>query len=205
MKVVSKFVGTAILSAAFLASCAVAQEAKPGSEVKAETKTTKEVAPVLNFTMKSLDGKDVPLSQYAGKVVLLANTASKCGLTPQYAGLQTLHKKYSEKGLTVLGFPANNFNGQEPGSNLEIGEFCQKNYGVEFPMFSKISVKGDDQAPLYKFLTNADTNPKFAGDITWNFEKFLVGRNGEIVARFSPKTKPDAPEVIQAIEAELAK
>ena len=204
MKVVSKLAGTVVLGAAFLVSCAFAEDAKP-KQAESEVKITKEVAPVLKFTMKSLDGKDVELSKYAGQVVLMANTASKCGLTPQYAGLQALHKKYNEKGLAVLGFPANDFNQQEPGSNLEIGEFCQKNYGVEFPIFSKIAVKGEEQAPLYKHLTSAETNPNFAGDITWNFEKFLIGRNGEVVARFSPKTKPDAPEVIAAIEAELAK
>jgi glutathione peroxidase len=166
---------------------------------------SKAVPTALNFSMKSLAGQDVHLSKYAGRVVLMVNTASKCGLTPQYKGLQALHKQYAGKGLAVLGFPANNFAGQEPGSNEDIGLFCQKNYGVDFDMFAKISVKGDDIAPLYKHLTAKETNPQFAGDISWNFEKFLIGRNGEIVARFFPKTAPDAPEVIKAIETELAR
>jgi glutathione peroxidase len=136
---------------------------------------------------------------------LMVNVASKCGLTPQYEELEALHEKYHDKGLAVLGFPANEFGKQEPGSNEEIGEFCKKNYGVEFDMFSKVVVKGDDKCDLYKFLTSKETNGKFAGDISWNFEKFLVNKKGEVVARFKPQTKPDAPEVIKAIEAELAK
>jgi glutathione peroxidase len=174
-------------------------------DAKGKTQKTMPTPTALNFTMKSLDGKDVKLSKYEGKVVLMVNTASKCGLTPQYKGLQELHKTYAGKGLAVLGFPANNFGQQEPGSDLEIGSFCQKNYGVDFDMFSKISVKGDDIAPLYKHLTAKETNPKFSGEISWNFEKFLIGRNGEIVARFAPKVAPDSAEVTKAIEAELAK
>ena len=161
---------------------------------------------VLNYKMKSLDGKEVDLAaKYKGKVVLLVNTASKCGLTPQYKALEALHEKYAGKGLSIIGFPANNFGAQEPGSDSEIGEFCLKNYGVKFDMFSKISVKGDDKAPLYKFLTEKETNGAFAGDITWNFEKFLVGKDGKVIARFAPRTTPDAEEVVKAIEAELAK
>ena len=134
----------------------------------------------------------------------MVNVASKCGLTPQYKALQKLHEEYAEQGLSILGFPANNFGKQEPGSDEDIATFCQKNYGVEFDMFSKISVAGEDQAPLYAFLTSEKTNPKFAGKIKWNFEKFLVNRDGEIIARFSPRTKPNAEEVIKAIEAALA-
>ncbi|MCX5659766.1 MAG: glutathione peroxidase [Planctomycetota bacterium] len=155
--------------------------------------------------MNSLAGQPVELTKYKGKVVLMVNTASKCGLTPQYKDLEALHEKYAEKGLSILGFPANDFGKQEPGSDEEIGSFCQKNYGVKFDMFSKIVVTGKEKAPLYDFLTNAKTDPKFPGEISWNFEKFLVGRNGEIVARFAPRVTPNSPEVIKAIEAELAK
>lgn len=160
---------------------------------------------VLDYTMKSLDGHDVNLSKYKGKVVLMVNVASRCGLTPQYKGLEALHEKYRDQGFSILGFPANNFGQQEPGTNEEIHQFCQKNYGVKFDMFSKISVKGDDKAPLYKYLTEQDPIGKTKGDISWNFEKFLIGRNGQVVARFEPKTTPESPEVVKAIEIELAK
>jgi glutathione peroxidase len=162
------------------------------------------VPPALNHTMKSLEGKDVNLAQYKGKVVMMVNTASKCGLTPQYKQLEAIYEKYKERGFVILGFPANNFGAQEPGSDQEIGAFCEKNYGVKFPMFSKISVKGEDKAPLYQYLTSDKLPVDPKGDISWNFEKFLLNRNGEVVARFSPKTTPDAAEVTQKIEAELA-
>jgi glutathione peroxidase len=173
--------------------------------VYAADKGANKVPDVLNFKMKSLTGKDVDLSKYKGKVVLMVNVASQCGLTPQYEGLEDLHEKYAGKGLSILGFPANEFGKQEPGTDSEIAEFCQQNYGVKFDMFSKVVVKGDGQCPLYKFLTSKDTDPKFPGDITWNFEKFLISRDGQIVARFAPKVTPDSPEVTSAIEAELAK
>jgi glutathione peroxidase len=163
------------------------------------------VASALNFQMKSLDGKPIDLSKYQGKVVLIVNVASKCGLTPQYKGLEELHEKYADKGLAILGFPANEFGKQEPGTDKEISEFCTKNYGVKFDMFSKIVVKGDGQCDLYKFLTSEETDPKFPGDIKWNFEKFLIDRQGNIVNRFAPTVKPDAPQLLEAIEAELAK
>jgi glutathione peroxidase len=162
-------------------------------------------AHVLDYTMKDINGKDVDLSKYKGKAVMIVNVASKCGLTPQYEQLQELHTKYSKKGLSILGFPANNFMGQEPGTDEEIRQFCALKYDVEFDMFSKISVKGEDQADLYEELTSKKENKGFGGDIIWNFEKFLVNREGNVVARFAPKTKPDAPEVIAAIEKELAK
>lgn len=171
----------------------------------AQSKGGAKVSGPLSFTMKSLDGKTVELSQYKGKVVMIVNVASKCGLTPQYQQLESLYEKYADKGFVIIGVPANNFGGQEPGTDAEIAEFCKKNYGVKFPMLSKVSVKGDDKCDLYKFLTSKETNPKFAGEITWNFEKFIIGRNGEVVARFAPRVKPDAPEVIAVIEAELAK
>ena len=175
------------------------------ANANADEKKADPSAGPLQFTVKDIDGKDVNLSQYKGKTVLIVNVASKCGNTPQYAQLQELHKKYAERGLVVLGFPANEFRAQEPGTNEQIKEFCTSKYGVEFPMFSKVVVKGDGQAPLYQYLTSTQTNPKHAGEITWNFEKFLVGRDGQVVNRFKPRTKPDAPEVVQAIEAELAK
>lgn len=158
------------------------------------------VGPALNFTMESIDGKPVKLSKYQGKVVLMVNVASKCGLTPQYEELEALHEKYTEKGLTVIGFPANEFGKQEPGTNKEIAEFCKKDFGVEFPMMAKVVVKGEGQCDLYKYLTDNDKKP-----ISWNFEKFLINRKGEVVARFEPRTSPDDEKVIKAIEAELAK
>ncbi len=137
--------------------------------------------------------------------MLVVNVASKCGFIPQYEQLQTLYQKYGPKGLAVLGFPCNQFKAQEPGTAEEIREFCRLNYGVTFPMFAKIEVNGDGACPLYKHLTSMDTKPKGPGKIDWNFEKFIIGRNGKVVARFAPKTKPDSPEVIKVIEAELAK
>ncbi len=159
----------------------------------------------LDFKMKDINGKEVDLSNYKGKVVLMVNVASKCGNTPQYKSLEELSSKYKDKGLAVLGFPANEFGKQEPGSDQEIKDFCTKNYGVDFDMFSKIVVKGSGIAPLYQYLTAKETNPQFAGDISWNFEKFLVGRDGKVVARFKPATKPDSDEVVKAIETELGK
>ena len=165
----------------------------------------KKVPAALNFKMTRLDGKPAELSDYKGKVVLMVNVASQCGYTPQYKGLEELHEKYAGKGLAVLGFPANEFGKQEPGTDAEIATFCEKNYGVKFDMFSKVVVKGEGQCPLYKFLTSKDTDPKFAGDVKWNFEKFLIGRNGEVVGRFESKVKPESDELVSAIETELQK
>lgn len=159
---------------------------------------------VLDFTVKNIDGKDVNLSDYHGKVVMIVNVASKCGLTPQYEGLQAAYEKYKDKGFVVLGFPANEFGKQEPGTNEEIKAFCTTNYSVTFPMFSKIVVKGEGIHPLYKFLTSKETNPEYAGEIGWNFAKFLIGRDGKVVARFDPRTPPDDEKVTQAIEQALA-
>ncbi len=158
---------------------------------------------VLDFTMKDIDGKDVKLDTYKGKVVMIVNTASKCGLTPQYEGLQALYDKYKDKGLVILGFPANNFMGQEPGTEAEIKEFCTLKYKVTFPMFAKISVKGEDQHPLYNFLTNKATTPDFAGDISWNFNKFVIDRTGKVVARFGSQDAPQAENVVTAVEKYL--
>lgn len=181
-----------------------------GTVVNAETKEKgleKQSKP-LEVKMKTLDGKEVNLAKkYEGKVVLLVNVASKCGLTPQYEQLQALHEEFADEGLAVVGVPCNQFNGQEPGSAEEIATFCEDKYGVEFDLLEKVNVKSDeeDQSPLYKFLTSKETNPKFAGNISWNFEKFLINRNGEVVARFKPRMKPDDPALLKKLKAELAK
>jgi glutathione peroxidase len=160
---------------------------------------------VLNFKMKGIDGKEVDLSKYQGKVVMFVNVASKCGLTPQYKALQEVYDKYSKDGLVIVGVPANEFGKQEPGTDLEISKFCTDKYNVTFPMLSKVVVKGKGITPLYEHLTSKTTDPKFSGEIKWNFTKFLISRNGEIVNRFEPRVKPDAKEVTSAIEAELKK
>lgn len=164
------------------------------------------VPAALNFKMKSIDGKEVDLAKkYAGKVVLVVNVASECGLTPQYEQLEALHEKYAGKGLAVVGVPCNQFGKQEPGSDAEIAEFCKSTYDVKFDLLSKVDVNGDSACELYKHLTALDTAPAKKGKIAWNFEKFVIGKNGEVVARFAPQTKPDDPEVIKTLEAELAK
>ncbi len=157
---------------------------------------------VYSFTLNSIDGKPAPLANYKGKVVLIVNVASQCGYTPQYSALEATYEKYKEQGLVILGFPANNFGAQEPGTNEEIKTFCSRKYSVTFPMYSKISVKGDDQSPLYVYLTK-DTGPGISGEIKWNFTKFLVDRNGKVVQRFEPAVTPDSKEVIAAIEQQL--
>jgi glutathione peroxidase len=155
---------------------------------------------VHDFTMDALNGTPTPLSNFKGKVMLVVNVASQCGYTPQYEGLQALYAKYKGQGLVLAGFPANNFGGQEPGTNEEIGAFCKSKFGVTFPMFSKISVKGADKAPLYKFLTD-----KTGSEIQWNFTKFLVDRNGNIIKRFEPAVEPLSPEIVSAVEGALRK
>ena len=160
---------------------------------------------VLRFRMKSLAGDEVDLSRYQGKVVMIVNVASKCGYTGQYEQLQRLHEKYADQGLAILGFPCNQFLGQEPGSAEEIQAFCQKNYGVTFDMFAKVEVNGENACELYQVLTSLDTQPKGAGRISWNFEKFLIDRDGMVVGRFGSSTQPDAPEIVAIIERELAK
>lgn len=158
---------------------------------------------VYDFSLPSIDGSPSPLSTYKGKVLLLVNVASKCGYTPQYKGLEALYEKYKDQGLVVIGFPANNFGGQEPGTNEEIKTFCSRTYHVSFPMYSKISVKGEDKAPLYRFLTDKDANPATGGEIGWNFTKFLVDKNGKVIARFDSKVPPEAPELTSAVEQAL--
>ena len=158
---------------------------------------------VHEFTMDALNGTPTPLATFKGKVLLLVNVASQCGYTYQYEGLQALYMKYKDQGLVIAGFPANNFGGQEPGSNAEIGAFCKSKFGVTFPMFSKISVKGSDKAPLYQFLTDPKTNPKTGGEIPWNFTKYLVDRDGKVLARFDAPVEPESKELTSAIEAAL--
>jgi glutathione peroxidase len=158
---------------------------------------------VLDFTLNSLDGKPAPLADYRGKVVLIVNVASRCGYTPQYTGLEKIYEKYKDQGFVILGFPANNFGGQEPGTNEEIKTFCSSKYQVTFPMYSKVSVKGADATPLYQFLTDKKSNPATGGEIEWNFTKFLVDRSGKVIARFEPAIEPESSGVTGAIEKAL--
>lgn len=173
-----------------------------GKDVKAAV-TAETAKSVLDFTMQDIDGADVPLSKYKGRVLLIVNGASKCGLTPQYEQLEALQDRYGKDGLAVLVFPANNFNGQEPGTNKDIKEFCQGKYSASFDLFAKVSVKGEDQCELYKFLTSKDQQGERGGEIKWNFTKFLVGRDGKVIERFEPRTKPDDEKVTGAIEKAL--
>jgi glutathione peroxidase len=155
-------------------------------------------ASIHDFTMKTIDGKEMPLSSFKGKTVLVVNVASKCGFTPQYTALEAVYEKYKNKGFVIVGFPANNFGGQEPGTDEEIQTFCRSKYMVTFPMFSKISVLGADKAPLYRYLTSTG-----GGEIKWNFTKFLVDKDGKVITRFETPVTPDSPEVISAIEKAL--
>jgi glutathione peroxidase len=167
--------------------------------------TAVSAASIYDFTIKSIDGQPVNLKAYKGKVVLLVNVASKCGFTPQYAGLEALYEKYKDRGLVIIGIPANNFAQQEPGTNEEIKTFCSRKYNVTFPMMSKVSVLGNDETPLYRSLTDKSSDPKFGGDIKWNFTKFLFDRNGNLVARFEPPVTPDSAEVQTAVESALGR
>lgn len=157
-------------------------------------------ATITDITVKTIDGKEQPLAEYTGKVLLIVNVASRCGYTPQYTGLEALYQQYHAQGLEVLAFPCNDYGGQEPGTNEEIVQFCSTTYDVTFPLFDKVHAKGAQQHPLYSRLTAVDS----AGDVSWNFEKFLVNKKGEVVARFKSAVKPDAPELIGAIEQALA-
>lgn len=203
-----------VLALSVLAGCgwaALAQEARPdkekpgGANVAAERKslTWDKAASALDFVVTDIDGKEVDLAKHRGSVVLIVNVASNCGFTKQYKELQALHKNYAEKGLRILAFPSNDFGGQEPLDNEAIKGFCQKNYSVEFDLFAKVQVKGEQSAPLFRFLTAKEKNEKFGGELKWNFTKFLVDRKGQVIARFEPRVKPDDPEVIRAIEAAL--
>ncbi len=158
---------------------------------------------VYDFKLPDIGGQEVSLGRFSGKVLMLVNVASRCGFTPQYAGLQRLYERYRERGLEILGFPANDFLRQEPGSNEQIKAFCTLNYGVSFPMFSKISVKGRKIHPLYKYLTDKTSDPEFGGPITWNFTKFLVDRTGHVAGRFSPREEPESERLVSALEGLL--
>src|ERR1700733_6471656 len=163
------------------------------------TGTTFAASNIYDFTLPSIDGTPMPLSQFKGKVVLLVNVASPCGYTPQYSALEAIYEKYKAQGFVIVGFPANNFGAQEPGTNEEIKTFCSRKYSVTFPLYSKVSVKGDDETPLYQYLTK-QTAPPISGEIKWNFTKFLVDKNGKVVQRFESAVTPDSPEVVSAIE-----
>lgn len=170
----------------------------------AAAKKEETMAPIYEITVKDIDGKDMPLRQYAGKVMLIVNVASKCGFTPQYEGLEKLYRTYKDKGLVIIGFPANNFMWQEPGSDTDIKQFCKMKYDVTFPIASKISVKGNDMHPLYRLLTAKGTNPKTAGDVGWNFTKFLIARDGSVAARFESAVTPESAEIVKAVEGLIA-
>jgi glutathione peroxidase len=194
-----KFIYLTAIAILFTFGCAGNNTAQTNADMTA--KKTEAKKSIYDFSMTDINGKQVDLSQYKNKAILIVNTASKCGNTPQYEGLQKLYDTYKDQDFVVLGFPANNFMGQEPGTNEEIKDFCTLKYKVTFPMFAKISVKGEDQDAFYKYLTSEKA--AFPGEISWNFEKFLTNKNGEIIARFSPKTKPEDPQVIEAIEKTL--
>jgi len=168
-----------------------------------ETNGRSPATSIYDISVKDIKGRTLRLEQYKGKVMLIVNVASRCGYTPQYSGLQSIFDRYQSRGLVVLGFPANNFGGQEPGTEEEIAQFCSMKYSVSFPMFAKISAEGKDIHPLYHYLTDRQTNPQFAGPITWNFNKFLIGRNGQAVARFESSDRPESEKVTQAIEKAL--
>lgn len=180
-----------------------ATPSQTGDKKGTETMQPQIPTSVLDFTVKDIDGKDVALSKYRGRVVLIVNVASRCGLTPQYKELQELHERYTKDGLAILGFPANEFGKQEPGTDAQIKQFCTSEYGVEFDMFSKVVVKGRNQCDFYSFLTSKDRNPEFGGEIKWNFTKFLLDRQGRIVNRFEPRVKPSDPKVVTAIKEAL--
>jgi len=167
----------------------------------AMTMTSFGASSVYDFTLNSIDGAATPLSTFKGKVVLLVNVASKCGYTPQYAGLEKLYEKYKDKGFVIVGVPANNFGSQEPGTNEEIKTFCSRTYKVTFPMMSKVSVKGADKTPLYQFLT--DPSSKTGGDIKWNFTKFLIDKNGNVINRFESAVTPESADLVKAVEQAL--
>jgi glutathione peroxidase len=159
---------------------------------------------IFDFTLKTIDGQPAPLAGYKGKVVMLVNVASRCGFTPQYSALESIYEKYKDRGFVIIGIPANNFGAQEPGTNQEIKTFCSSKYNVTFPMMSKVSVKGGDKTPLYQFLTDKAASPRTGGEIQWNFTKFLVGPDGQVITRFESAVTPDSPEVTAAVEKALA-
>jgi glutathione peroxidase len=183
-----------IVCIAFLTGCSCSSKAKETS-----------LKSIYKIEVQTITGETVKLEKYKGKTLLIVNTASKCGFTGQYEGLQKLYETYGDRGLVILGFPSNDFMKQEPGSNDEIASFCKKNYGVTFPMFEKITVKGDEQHPLYAFLTSKETNPGHSGKISWNFNKFLISPDGKVIGRFGSRTKPSDEKLVSAIEKVLLK
>jgi glutathione peroxidase len=190
-----KFVASAALAGAFVMCQASFAADKPAEKTPA----------ALAFKVQSLEGKEVDLSQYQGKVVLIVNVASKCGFTPQYTALEKLYTTYGDRGFVILGFPCNQFGNQEPGTADEIRKFCSSKYSVTFPLMAKVEVNGAGACDVYKYLKARDAKPKGSGEVSWNFEKFLIGRDGQVVARFASRTAPNASELVKAIEAELAK
>ena len=176
---------------------------KPSPADGAVDEVAADIPAALNFKVKSIDGAEVDMTKYAGKVVVVVNTASKCGMTPQYEQLQELHTKFAEKGVKVLGFPCNQFGGQEPGSESDIKSFCTKNYGVTFDMFSKVDVNGDDANAFFKHLKEQELSPKGKGDVRWNFEKFVLDKTGKPIARFGSRVKPDSEEFMNVIKKAL--
>jgi glutathione peroxidase len=173
--------------------------------VQGQDKVSAKIPAVLKFKVKNIEGKDVDLAKYAGKIVLIVNVASECGYTPQYKGLQALHEKHGKDGLAILAFPSNDFGKQEPGTEAQIKEFCSKEYGVKFDLFAKVGITGKDAAPLFQHLTSEKTNPNHAGPVRWNFEKFLIGRDGTVIARFASDVDPESDEMQDAIRKALQK
>ena len=201
-----KHIPLLLCCATLLVGCQKARSIEPATPAAtAETTTGSPTSAmtIYDYKLETLAGQPADMSKYEGKVLLIVNTASKCGYTRQYAGLQTLSEKYKAQGLEVLGFPANNFGGQEPGSAEEIGEFCEKNFGVTFDLFAKSSVKGEDKSPFFTYLTE-QANPEKTGEIGWNFEKFLVSRDGQLIDRYKSAVEPDSEQLVGAIEGQLA-
>lgn len=201
-------IATIMLGTLALSARALADE--PSGKKKSEPKQTssnKDDAkmPALRFKVKDIDGNLQNLSQYHGNVILVVNVASRCGLTPQYKGLQELYEKHKDRGFVILGFPANEYGRQEPGSDSEIKDFCSKNFKVTFPMFSKVVVKGEGISPLFAYLTSKEAGHDFGGEIAWNFNKFLIDREGRLVGRFEPRVAPDAEPLVDAVTKELEK
>lgn len=196
---------SALSAVVLLSTMAILQATVQAADEPAATADGEKVPAALAFKVQDLAGQEVDLAKYKGKVLLVVNTASNCGYTPQYEALEKLHEKYTDQGLVVIGFPCNQFLGQEPGSNAEIAEFCKSNYNVQFDMMAKVDVNGKNASPFYKFLTSEASDPKFAGPIKWNFTKFVIGRNGEVVARYEPAMEPASPQVVKRLETELSK
>lgn len=202
----TKIIGSLIVLLAVLVGFSCKPKETPVGEQEFTAPPSPQAEPaasIYEFTMDDIDGNPVKLADYKGKVLLIVNVASECGFTPQYAGLQAIYEKYRDRGFVVLGFPANNFRNQEPGTNEQIKQFCTTKYHVTFPMFSKISVKGDDKHPLYQYLTGSEQGRQFGGEIKWNFNKFLIDRNGNIAAVYPSRTEPQSPELIARIESAL--